>query len=350
MSDLISIDGSEGEGGGQILRSSLGLSIVTRRPIRIFNIRAKRDNPGLMRQHLTSVRAAKEICNAKVKGDAIGSKELVFEPGEVTGNDFQFRIGSAGSTTLVLQTILPPLLLSEKTTRVSIEGGTHNAWAPPVDFLQRSYSPILSRIGPFLQVDLKRHGFYPAGGGQLYCEVVPALKWHPLRLLERGEFVRRVGRCLVSNLQLDIALRENKKLSQLLDFSDNELIAEKVPSSGPGNVVMIEYAWEKACEIATGFGRKGISGEDVVKEVVKEITPFLESDVPVGEYLADQIMLPLGLSAWRARKESIAGGGVFRTIPLSLHSTTHIDILRRFLDIEIETNEQEDGSILVKFS
>lgn len=184
---MITIDGSFGEGGGQILRTSLALSLVTGQAFRIQNIRAGRPKPGLLRQHLTAVEAATKVSDGAVDGAALGSKELVFKPGKVTPGDYRFAVGTAGSATLVLQTVLPALMLGKQTSRLTLEGGTHNSHAPPFDFLQRAFLPLLCRMGPEINVKLERHGFFPAGGGRFTVDLTPAEKLSPLNLQTRGE-------------------------------------------------------------------------------------------------------------------------------------------------------------------
>src|SRR5688572_7099138 len=164
---MIRIDGSVGEGGGQILRTALSLSLATGTPFQIENIRAGRKNAGLLRQHLTAVLAAAEIGSAETAGASLGSTALTFTPKSVRGGEFRFAVGTAGSATLVFQTILPALLLAGTPSRVEIEGGTHNMAAPPFDFLKRTFLPVLRRMGANISLELKRYGFYPAGGGRL---------------------------------------------------------------------------------------------------------------------------------------------------------------------------------------
>lgn len=181
--DLIELDGSEG--GGQILRSALSLSMTSGQPLRIRNIRGRRSRPGLLRQHLTAVRAAAEICAAEVEGAELGSRELAFRPGAIRAGDYAFAIGSAGSCSLVLQTLLPALLAANGESRVRISGGTHNPLAPPADFLRDSWLPLLQRMGAEVDLELLRHGFVPAGGGELLARVRPA-RWRPLQLEQIG--------------------------------------------------------------------------------------------------------------------------------------------------------------------
>jgi RNA 3'-terminal phosphate cyclase (ATP) len=204
---MITIDGSTGEGGGQVLRTSLGLSLVTGRPFRIENIRAGRQKPGLMRQHLTAVRAAAQISNATLSGDEIGSRELHFEPGAVKHGSYEFAVGTAGSATLVLQTVLPGLIVAQGPSQLTLKGGTHNPWSPPFDFLAKVFLPLLARMGANVTVKLVRPGFYPAGGGEFTVDIQPATdgRLRPLELMERGEIIGRHARAIVARLPDQIA-------------------------------------------------------------------------------------------------------------------------------------------------
>jgi len=342
---LITIDGSQGEGGGQILRSAVGLAAVVGKAVRIENIRAGRSKPGLMRQHLTAMKAAAQICNGTLTGAELGSKELTFEPQQVCAGNYHFSIGTAGSATLVLQTILPALLTASVPSEIILEGGTHNQWAPPFDFLQRAYLPIVNRMGPKVEATLERHGFYPAGGGRIVVKITPSDSLQGFDLLERGETISKTAKVLISNLPLSIAEREADKIVRKLSFLKKDVLIEAVESAGPGNIVFAEMAFEHVTELATGFGRVGASAENVAEEVVKEIRRYLKSTAPVGEYVADQILLPLGLSAAQAESNGVQRGGSFRTATLSRHSTTHIEILQMLLPIFIETREEE-GTIV----
>ena len=344
-SNLITIDGSHGEGGGQILRSAVGLAVVVGKAVRIEKIRAGRSKPGLLRQHLTAIKAAAEICNGTLTGAELGSTELTFEPQQVVPGRCQFSIGTAGSATLVLQTILPALLTASGPSEIVLEGGTHNQWAPPFDFLQRAYLPIINRMGPQVEATLERHGFYPAGGGRMVVTITPSASLKGFDLLERGKTITRTAQILISNLPLSIAEREADKIVRKLSFLKKDVSIEAVASTGPGNIVFAEIECEHVTEIATGFGRVGASAEHVAEEVVQEIRRYLKSTAPVGEYLADQILLPLGLSAAEPESSVAPRGGSFRTVNLSRHATTHIEILQMLLPICIETRE-DDGTIV----
>lgn len=326
----LTIDGSHGEGGGQILRTSLALAIIRGKAVRIERIRAKRDKPGLRRQHLMAVRAAAAISGGKLKGDEVGSRELEFYPQVVQPGDYRFDIGSAGSTTLVLQTILPPLLLADGPSTIELIGGTHNPFAPPVDFLEQAFVPLLNRMGAQVALTLERPGFYPVGGGRLHVQIGGAGRLAPLVLVDRGEIRRRLSRAAVSNLPDHIGRRELATVAAQLDWPEECLELRRYQGShGPGNIVTIEIESEHVTEVFTGFGRRGVRAETVAGEAIAEAMRYLDAAVPVGEHLADQLLLPLAL----------AGGGEYVTLPPSLHVTTNIEIIRQFLDVPIAIEE-----------
>jgi RNA 3'-terminal phosphate cyclase (ATP) len=217
---MIQIDGSLGEGGGQVLRTALALALVTGQPFRLEKIRAGRAKPGLLRQHLTAVQAAARIGAARVEGAVLGSTSLVFEPGAIRPGNYHFDIGTAGSTTLVLQTILPPLLAAGGPSRLTLVGGTHNGLAPPFDFLARTFLPLLNRLGPAVAATLERPGFFPAGGGRLTAEIQPAPRLSPLCLGERGALRQQWARVLIAGLPPAIAERECQVLRQKLGWPE----------------------------------------------------------------------------------------------------------------------------------
>lgn len=341
--DMITIDGSQGEGGGQIVRSSLALSLVTGQPVMIENIRARRPRPGLMRQHLTALQAATETGNADVQGDTLGSSRITFRPNSLTGGHYTFNIGTAGSTMLVLQTVLPALMIAEVPSTVTLEGGTHNPHAPPFEFLQKAYVPLVTRLGPSIRMTLKRHGFYPSGGGRAVVTIRPASSLGPLELLERGEPVRRCVRAILSHLPAHIGERECRSVIAPCGWdADCGSVEQVTESTGPGNALIADIESQQVTEVITSFGRKGRPAEAVAAECVKQIRRYLRSDVPVGEYLADQLMLPLAIGASQG-----AGGGVFRTLKLSKHSTTHLEIVQRFLDILVKVEEKSRDETIV---
>jgi RNA 3'-terminal phosphate cyclase (ATP) len=339
----LEIDGSQGEGGGQIIRSSLALSLLTGTPVSLNNIRAKRKNSGLARQHLVAVQAAAQISNAKLNGCALGSSQLTFDPGTVKPGSYDFRIGTAGSASLVLQTILPPLLLAAGPSTLTIEGGTHNPLAPPADFLIRSYAPLIERLGPKLQVQLDRHGFFPGGGGRVVVHIEPVSQLTGLKLRERGEIVKRYVRALVANLPKKIAERECHEIRRLSGWEKPCFHAEEVVAHGCGNAVLIEIASEHVTEVFVGFGERGISAERVAAGVWQEADEYLQAEVPVGPHLADQLILPLAIAAAHGEYSS------FRTFALTGHSLTHLDVVQMFLPVQITLVEPAKGIVDVQF-
>lgn len=329
---MLTIDGSFGEGGGQILRSSLTLSLLTGRPFRIRNIRANRPNPGLARQHLTALRAAAEAGEARVQGDALGSREVVFEPRAVRGGDFAFSIEGAGSTTLVLQTVLIPLLAAEAPSTLTLEGGTHNPYAPPFDFLDRALLPLIRDMGGRAAITLERPGFYPAGGGRLRAEIRPSAL-EPLELFERGPVRRLSARALVSALPRHVGERELATVAERLEIAEDDLeLAEVEDPAGPGNAIVIAVETERLTEVFTGFGERGVPAEPVAEAAASEAEAYLEAGVPVGERLADQLLLPLAAAA----------GGAFRTTEPSTHTRTNAEVIQRFTGLDV-TMERTDG-------
>jgi len=338
---MIEIDGSQGEGGGQIVRTSLALSLVTGKPFRITNIRAGRSKPGLLRQHLTAVKAARKISGAKATGAEISASTLTFKPGKVKNGTYQFRITTAGSANLVLQTVLPALMIAEGASTLRLEGGTHNPYAPPFDFLQQVYLPLLARIGPHVEMTLVRPGFYPAGGGEFDVSIRPSRQLNWLSLLERGELLERRVEAVVANLPLHIAERECQTIASQPGWEQASFHRTSCGTSrGPGNVVLITLRYEHITEVFTGFGQKGKQAEAVALEAYDQAQRYMDQGAPVGEYLADQLMLPLAISAQLSH-----GGGVYRTVALSGHSQTHLDVIRKFLGVKVHTEEIGDNRI-----
>jgi RNA 3'-terminal phosphate cyclase (ATP) len=261
---MLQLDGSFGEGGGQILRTALSLSLITGKAFRIEKIRAGRQRPGLLRQHLTAVLAAAAVGSAEVDGAAPGSTALTFSPGKIRAGEYKFTVGTAGSGTLVFQTVLPALMLAPEPSTVVIEGGTHNTAAPPFDFLARTFLPLLERMGARVKLEFERYGFHPAGGGRFCAEIEPCGALEPLHVGERGEILSRGIIAVVANLPAHIAAREIDTAAGLLSWSkDSGRIEQTGNSAGSGNIVMIEIGTAEATEIFSAFGQLGVSAEKV---------------------------------------------------------------------------------------
>jgi RNA 3'-terminal phosphate cyclase (ATP) len=331
---MITIDGSFGEGGGQILRTSLALSLTTGKPFRMSNIRAGRRKSGLLRQHLTALHAAAEIGQARISGDHAGSLQITFEPELVISGEYHFAVGTAGSGTLVLQTVLPALITASGETRLTVEGGTHNPLAPPFEFIQKAFLPCLNKMGPKITGELDRPGFYPAGRGAMSFTINPSSSLKGLRLLERGDLKRQQCTAIVARLDPGIGHREIKVVREKTDFLKEECrVLEIKNSAGPGNILILEVVFENITEVFTGFGERGKPAERVAEEAAGDLKHYLSSKAAVGRYLADQLLLPLAL----------AGEGTLRTLPPSSHTLTNIEVIKKFLDVDISVLGIEDN-------
>lgn len=334
---MITIDGSEGEGGGQMVRNSCALSLVTGEPFRISNIRGKRSKPGLMRQHVTAVEAACVISGSECTGLTVGASELEFRPGRVTPGEYHFAIGTAGSTGLVLQTVLMPLALADAPSRLVLEGGTHNMQAPPFDFIERAFLPVINRMGPGVTMNIVRHGFYPRGGGRIEVDITPA----PLRridCIDRGEQLGFAGQAVFTGLPFEIAERMLSRARRALaDWPEDAFAMRELPvDQGPGVILMLEARYAHVTEIVSGFGQLGVPAERLAKTSAARMNGYMEASAFAGPYLADQLVLPFVL----------AGGGCFTTVKPSQHTLTAIDIARRFTGRRIELQQQSGGEHL----
>lgn len=322
---MIELDGALGEGGGQILRTSLTLAAITGQPFRIRRIRANRSKPGLMRQHLVAVQAASQICGAQVSGAAVGSQDLEFIPGRLQGGDYRFAIGTAGSCTLVLQTVLPALLMADTPSTLRLAGGTHNPMAPPVQFLQRAWCPRVAEMGARIDVRLERFGFYPAGGGEVTASVEPCPQLAPRSWLEQGERRDCYAESFSAGIPGKVAERELECVGKAMNWRGEQLRVRGLPGDqGPGNALMLTFEYEHVTEVFTAFGEKSVSAENVARQAVNRARRYLASGAAVAEYLGDQLMLPLAL----------AGGGGFTVDEISMHARTNAQVIEMFLPVQ----------------
>jgi RNA 3'-terminal phosphate cyclase (ATP) len=257
----------------------------------------------------------------------------------VRAGECRFSVGSAGSATLVFQTVLPALMLAGAPSVVTLEGGTHNPAAPPFEFLAEAFLPLLARIGPRVSVALERPGFYPAGGGRFTAIIEPAGALARLGLGERGEVIEREVRVVIASLNRRIAERELGRLRERLAWPPACFQAVELPAAqGPGNVVLCRVRCREVTEVFSGFGQRGVRAERVADDVATQALGWLSSGVPVGPQLCDQLLLPLAL----------ARGGSFRTGPLSQHARTQIEILGRFLSVPVRTHQDREGSFTIE--
>ncbi len=344
--ETVFIDGSTGEGGGQILRTSLTLACVTGKSLRMENIRAARRNPGLARQHLSCVQAACQISNGQCRGAALGSGVLDFQPGAVRGGDYSFDIGSAGSASLVIQTVLPALFLADGLSTVTVTGGTHNPMAPPFDFLCETFLPAIGDAGFEGDCKLIKHGFYPAGGGKITFDIQLWQKQpHKIiNLCEPNGQVQIYARIYTAKLPAHIAQRQQKLLLQSkLNIQNIEHI-EATDSEGPGNCVMIRLCNGGRTTVFTAFGMRGKPSQEVVSEVVNLAKDFLASGAAVDSFLADQLLIFMAMNS-HFLKDSEMGTrsetAFYTTNELSTHLLTNMAIIKTFLPIDFNVYQQK---------
>ncbi len=344
---VIQIDGSFGEGGGQILRSSLALAALTGRPLEIFNIRAGRSKPGLRPQHLTAVRAVSALCSAELHGDALNSQRLVFRPaGMPAAGDYHFDVqqatkgGSAGSMTLMAQAILLPLAFAAGLSHVRLEGGTHVPWSPPFHYMRDVFFRVLGRIGLQVEAELKAWGWYPVGRGEFSLTVQPVRQLKAIEWVERGELIRVTGVAAVTNLPAHIPQRMANRARNLLHeagiSNQIEPVRARGAAAGAGIFLIAEYSHGRVGFSA--LGKKGKAAEFVAEDACAALLKFhQESEAAVDPYLADQLVLPLALAE---------GKSTFSTNQITQHTLTNIHIVQQFLELPIRVDQGEGGGLI----
>ena len=343
------IDGSYGEGGGQILRTSLGLSALTGRPLRIERIRAKRRKPGLAAQHLASARAVAAICDAALEGDAIGSSELSFVPRSAPRADaYSFDVaelregGSAGSVVLILQAMLLPLSFAEGPSSLFLRGGTHLSWSPPFEYIDEVWLPALRRMGLQADIRLLRSGWYPVGEGEIEVRIegrtgraMTGLDW-----TERGALLEISGRALVANLHIHIAERMASRATELLRGHVGRLAIrpERVRASCPGAAICLTARYEGGNVGFNALGKRGLPAEEVAEAAAQQFLDFEASGASVDEHLADQLLLPMALAS---------GPSDFLCPTASSHLRTNAWVIERFGVARVEIDETGQGPVRV---
>ena len=314
MTQPLVIDGSQGEGGGQILRTSLSLSAITGRPIRIENIRANRPKPGLGAQHLTAVRAVSALCRAGLVGDEIGSGQLDFIPeAPVEAGDYAFDVasvlrgGSAGATGLVLQAVLLPLALADGRSRVSIHGGTHVAWSPPFDYLHDVWLPMLAGMGITAKLEMRRSGWYPVGQGEIAAVIdgcrLASCPLQSLSLAERGPLQTVIGRAVAANLPAHIPERMAKRAADLLAEQGIEakVAAEVLSAACAGAGIFLTAQYENLRCGFNALGTRGKPAEEVAEDAASALLAHKISGAALDQHLADQVIVPLSFAAGPSR-------------------------------------------------
>ena len=344
----LTLDGATGEGGGQILRTGLALSMVTGRPLHITRIRAGRPKPGLMRQHLACVQAAVAVCGGQAEGAELNSQTLLFTPGAVQAGDYRFQIATAGSCLLVLQTVLPALMLADGESRVQLSGGTHNPMAPPFDFLERAFAPLVRRLGVGLELQLQRRGFYPAGGGEVLAHITPAARpMAPVDVLERGPLQSGWADALAPGLARNIPYRELETLGQRLGWTFEADQLRQLPTrqnEWPGNALIATLEYEHLTEVFCQLGERSLSAEQVAKRLVDEVRDYQRGTGALGPHLADQWMLPLALAVWRSGQAAR-----YTCTEVTQHTATNAQTIALGLPVRVQIAPVK-GAMLVEIS
>jgi RNA 3'-terminal phosphate cyclase (ATP) len=346
--EVLVIDGAYGEGGGQILRSALALSLILEKPFKMTNIRSGRERPGLQRQHLTVVKACQEISNAEVKGADLNSGEIEFIPKQIRHGKLRFDTSTAASTTLILQGLAPALIFAGGKTTLEIIGGTNNPMAPSVMYIQKVFLPMLKEIGAQVGVSVDKYGWYPKGGGVLHVDITPINELKSVSLMERGVLQSVLGIALISNLPKHIAEREKKQcLKNLFNSNPNFEQMSKIeiieaPSIGQGTELFLQVRYEHSIAGFNSLGEIKKPAEKLADEVCKEFIRFNESNATVDSHLADQILIYLALAK---------GKSSLITSRISNHLITNAWLIKQFLPdakIEISGEIGEKGELNIE--
>lgn len=343
--DILEIDGNYGEGGGQILRSSLSLSAILNRPIRISGIRAGRKKPGLAPQHLTCVNAVAAITNAEVIGGQLGSETLTFSPQEISGGNYTFDVAeirpSAGALSLVFQSVALPLSFAKAPSTVTLRGGTHVPWSPNVHYIRAVFIPMAARLGFEGSIQLNRWGWYPKGSGEAIAKVQPTTDWRGVQLGHRGKLQAIHGISAASNLPEHIINRQQHQIQKRLVRFGSPIKIEPVKgeSIGQGTLVFLKVEFENVQAGFSALGTRGKPAERAADEACQALVDFLESDGAIDPHLADQLILPIALAKGESR---------FTTSQITRHLTTNIWLVQQFLPVRFEVNgaENEPGEIV----
>ena len=343
---MIVIDGRMGDGGGQILRTSLSCSVLTGTPIKIVNIRANRKNPGLAAQHLTAVKAAAKLCDASVTGVQLYSREIEFYPGKVTGTSFKCDVGTAGSLMLVFQTILYPLLFGKARTSVKLQGGTHVEWSPSFHYICETFLLVLRNMGIRAGLELERPGFYPKGGGKvrgLISSIDIELDLNPLQFKERGELKHIKLITYTSDLPENVPAREIAEFRKTIGYLQKkpEIIKLKGTADNPGNLLLLVLQYENGMAGFQSLAKRGKRAETLAREVVRDYRAFADSEASVDGHLADQLILPCILAN---------GESTYSTPNVTTHLSTNAQVARMFfpkVEINIDGEQESFGKITI---
>lgn len=333
---MIKIDGSYGEGGGQILRNAIALSTITKNPVKIVNIRANRPNPGIKAQHYVAIKSIQEMCDAEVEGLEIGSSELTFSPGEIKGGKYKFDIGTAGSITLVFQACILATVKTQESITITLTGGTDVKWSPTWDYFEHVFLPLLSKTGMNVKAHLIKRGYYPKGGGEAKIEIQPIETIKPLKLSDNQEFTEIKGIVHIGSLPDNISNRiKHSVIKTLLKKAFMTSIeVDKSKTLSPGTGVTL---WAESKDTILGaavLGEKGVTSEEVGEKAALSIVKEIESNATLDIYAFDQI-LPYMVLACENDESSC------RVRELSNHASTNMWLLQQFFDVNFEAVQNE---------
>ena len=339
---LIEIDGSYGEGGGQVLRTALALSAILQRPMRVCRIRAGRKNPGLQPQHLMAVKALARITDARTEGVRIGSESIAFIPGKINSGEYRFDVGTAGSVTLLLQALLPPLCLAQGSSRLTLVGGTHVSWSPPYHYLSEVLFPTLKLMGVSVEARIEKWGWYPGGGGIVHVDIRPSPLLKTFSLLDRGSLKKICGLSATSHLARHVGERQRdyavRRIGKELKIDAEITVLLDVPADGPGSFLFLEAHSERVVAGFSSLGERGKPAEEVAKDAVDSLKDYLELKGCLDPYLADQIALFTALAKGRSS---------FSTTRMTEHLLTNLWVIQHFYDIEVFRSGEkgEEGKV-----
>lgn len=320
---MIVIDGAHGEGGGQILRTSVSLSAVLREPVTVVNIRAGRPRPGLSAQHVTSIESVAQLCDAHVDGLHVGSKEVVFSPGVLTGGEFSFDVGTAGNVSLVLQTCLMPAAMSKSPVRMTVRGGTDTRWAPPIDFMRLVHAPVVRRMGVSCDIELLARGFYPEGGGEVVAEVDVCPHIGALSLEEKGGFLQVRGIACTQNLPEHVMSRlRHAALKALVGYGHVKIDPDARSGRSTGAGIVLAAEFEGATLGGSALGEKGVRAETLGERCAEDLAETMRSGAAIDEHMLDQALPYMAVA--KGESAVLAEG-------LTGHAETNIWVIEQFM-------------------
>ena len=338
---MLNIDGSYGEGGGQILRNAVALSVLTNTPVEIKNIRNNRPNPGIKPQHYIAIKSIQTLCNAETNGLEVGSSNLKFSPGKIKGGNYKFDIGTAGSIPLVFQACILSSLNIKEPVSISVTGGTDVKWAPSIDYFRYVFLPLLQKMGLSVETQLIKRGYYPKGGGESEITIKPVSDLKPLKLNDEQIFEKVDGIINISNLPEHISIRMKRYaiktlLKKNLSASIN---IDKVDSLSQGTGITLWTKSKKTILGSTFLGERGVSSEIIGETVANELIREIDAGSTVDLHAFDQLLPYMAI----ARSKGISSCIVSN---ISSHAQTNMWLLKQFFDVDFKLSQTDDNLLV----